>query len=175
MRKVTLVWLFAPVALAGVGAFVAPASGESSGEAASSFVKTVPPGYRDWKFVSLAREEGTLDDIRVILGNDAAIGAYRGGTLPFPEGSILARLAYSYNASAENNEAFGRRQSFVAGHPKNGVQFMLKDSKKYIATGGWGYAQFHDGKAADESLLKTCFPCHQRVMSRDFVFTRYAP
>jgi hypothetical protein len=51
-----------------------------------------------------------------------------------------------------------------------------KDSKKYSATGGWGYAQFDDqGKPAKAESLKTCFPCHQAVKSRDCVFTRYAP
>jgi hypothetical protein len=52
-----------------------------------------PAGYRDWKLVSVAREEGELDDIRAILGNDLAIEAYRAGTLPFPDGAIIARLA----------------------------------------------------------------------------------
>jgi hypothetical protein len=53
---------------------------------------------------------------------------------------------------------------------------MVKDSKKYAATGGWGYAQFDkDGKPGSESDLKACFPCHQAIKDRDFVFTRYAP
>jgi hypothetical protein len=52
---------------------------------------------------------------------------------------------------------------------------LLKDSKKYAATGGWGFAHFDDGKPVDEAVLKTCFPCHEAVQSRDFVFTRYAP
>ena len=75
--------------------------------------------------------------------------------------------------SEENNKAFGRSQSFVAGSPKNGVQFMVKDSKKYAATGGWGYAHFNDGRPADEALHKTCAPCHEAVRARDFVFTHY--
>jgi hypothetical protein len=173
MRKLTLGWLLAAVVLAGIAAFVVPASGES--EAVPIFVEKVPSGYRDWRFVSLAREEGVLDDIRVVLGNDTAIRAYREGKLPFPDGTTLARLAYSYDASEENNAAFGRRQSFVAGHPKNGVQFMVKDSRKYAATGGWGFGQFNDGKAVERAVLEACFPCHQRLAARDFVFTRYAP
>ena len=43
------------------------------------------------------------------------------------------------------------------------LQFMVKDSRKYAATGGWGFAQFKDGKPADEAMLKTCFPCHEPV------------
>jgi hypothetical protein len=62
----------------------------------------------------------------------------------------------------------------VAGAPKNGVQFMVKDSKKYATTGGWGFAQFNDGRPADEAVHKSCFPCHQAADARDFVFTDYS-
>jgi cytochrome P460 len=163
------------VILAGGFAYIAPASGQADGESAPIFGIKIPSGYRDWKLISVAHEAGNLNDFRAILGNDIAIKAYREGKLPFPDGTIIARLAWSYDPSEENNKVFGRRQSFVAGPPKNGVQFMVKDSKKYASTGGWGYAQFNDGKPADEALLNTCFPCHAPVRVRDFVFTRYAP
>ena len=53
---------------------------------------------------------------------------------------------------------------------------MVKDAKKYAATGGWGYASFDkDGKPSPASAMQTCFPCHQAVSERDFIFTRYAP
>jgi cytochrome c553 len=52
---------------------------------------------------------------------------------------------------------------------------MVKDSKKYAATGGWGYAQFDDGNPAEASMLTSCYPCHQAIKSRDFIFTRYSP
>jgi hypothetical protein len=51
---------------------------------------------------------------------------------------------------------------------------MVKDSKKYASTGGWGFAQFNDGQPADV-VQNTCFSCHAPVKARDFVFTRYAP
>lgn len=137
------------------------------------YVTKIPAGYRDWMLISVAREEGELDDVRAVLGNDKAIKAYRQGK-PFPDGSIIARLAWSYAPSEVNNRAFGRTQSFVAGDPKNGVQFMVKDTKRYPATGGWGFAQFDDGKPADENVMKACFPCHQVIADRDFVFTHYA-
>jgi hypothetical protein len=167
-------WLVAIAALAGFVAKSASTSGHADGQAAPIFGITIPPGYRDWKLISVAHEEGNLNDLRALLGNDVAIEAYRAGKLPFPDGAIIARLAWSYVPSEENNKVFGRAQSFVAGAATN-VQFMVKDSKKYAATGGWGFAQFKDGKPADEALLKTCFPCHQPVKARDFVFTRYAP
>ena len=174
MRRMVFV-LVAGIALAGVVASMPPASGQADGEAAPIFGVTIPPGYRDWRLISVAHEAGNLNDLRAILGNDVAIQAYRDGQLPFPDGTIIARLAWSYDASEENNNVFGRPQSFVAGPPKNGVQFMVKDSKKYASTGGWGFAQFHDGTPADEAVHHTCFSCHEPAKARDFVFTRYAP
>ena len=165
--------LVAVTAVAGVIVSSARASGHADEAAAPLFGIKIPPGYRDWKLISVAHEEGNLNDLRAILGNDVAIEAYRKGKLPFPDGTIIARLAWSYVPSEENDKVFGRAQSFVAGSATN-VQFMVKDSIKYAATGGWGFAQFKDGKPADEALLKTCFPCHVPVKARDFVFTRYA-
>jgi len=134
----------------------------------------VPRGYRDWKLISVAHEEGSLKDIRAILGDEVAIQAYREEKLPFPDGAIIARIAWNHVPSEENNKVFGDPQSFVAGDPTN-IQFMFKDSTKYAATGGWGFAQFDThGKLADDAALKTCFPCHAKA-SHDLVFTRYAP
>jgi hypothetical protein len=166
--------LLAVVTLTDVVVYMAHASGRSDGEADPVFGITIPPGYRDWKLISVAHEEGNLNDLRALLGNDVAIKAYREGKLPFPDGTIIARLAWSYVSSEENNKVFGRSQSFVAG-PATNVQFMVKDSKKYAATGGWGFAQFKDGKPDAAAALKTCFPCHEPVKARDFIFTRYAP
>jgi len=166
--------LVAVAALAVMVAEFTPTSGHADEQASAIFGIKIPPGYRDWKLISVAHEEGNLNDLRALLGNDVAITAYRKGKLPFPDGTIIARLAWGYVPSEENNKVFGRAQSFVAGSPTN-VQFMVKDSTKYAATGGWGFAQFKDGKPADEALLQTCFPCHEPVKARDFVFTHYAP
>jgi hypothetical protein len=173
MKRVAFL-LVVIAAVAAVVAFTIPASGLADEEAAPVFGIKIPPGYRDWKLISVAHEEGNLNDLRAILGNDLAIKAYREGKLPFPDGAIIARLAWKYESSEENNKVFGRAQSFVAGPPTN-VQFMVKDSKRYASTDGWGFAQFNNGKPADEALHKTCSPCHQPVKARDFVFTQYAP
>jgi len=176
MKRIAFV-LVAVVALVGVIAYLAPASEQAYGEAAPIFGIKIYPGYRDWRLISVAHEEGNLNDLRAILGNDIAIKAYREGKLPFPDGTIIARIAWSYVPSEENNKAFGREQSFVPGSPTEWyLQFMVKDSKKYAATGGWGFAQFDkDGRPADETKHKTCFPCHEPAKARDFVFTYYAP
>jgi Cytochrome P460 len=174
MRRIVFV-LVAVAALAGVVAYTAPSSGQADGEAAPIFGVKIPPGYRDWRLISVAREEGNLNDLRAILGNDVAIKASREGKLPFPDGTMIARLAWSHDPLEESEKAFGRPQSFVAGPPKNGVQFMVKDSGKYASTGGWGFAHFDDGKPASEAVHNTCFACHQVAKARDFVFNRYAP
>jgi len=169
--------LVAVAAVAGLVAFSAHASGHADEATAPIFGVTIPPGYRDWRLISVAHEAGNLNDLRAILGNDVAIKAYREGTLPFPDGTIIVRLAWSYVPSEENNKVFGRDQSFVPGPaPDWYLQLMVKDSKKYAATGGWGFAQFNkDGKPADEAMHKTCFPCHEPAKASDLVFTHYAP
>jgi hypothetical protein len=177
MKRITLL-LVGVGTLAGIVVLTITTSRNVSAQgAAPIFGIKIPDGYRDWRFISVAHEAGELNDIRTILGNDPAIKAYRQGTLPFPEGTIIARIAWRYLPSAENNEIFGREQSFVPGEqPPWYLQFMVKGTKKYAATGGWGYAQFDkDGKRGSESDMKKCFPCHQAIKARDFVFTRYAP
>ena len=174
MKPIALLLVSVAVVTAAV-VFTARAARTSEQEAAPIFVTEIPRGYREWRLVSVAHEEGDLNDIRAILGNDEAINAYRAGKLPFPEGAVIARIAWRHVPSEENNKVFGRAQSFVPGDaPPWYLQFMVKDSKKYAATGGWGYAQFDkDGKPGPESDMKKCFPCHQAIKDRDFFFTRY--
>ena len=149
---------------------ISSASAQSAG---SVFVTKMPEGYRDWKLISVAHEEANLNSFGAVLGNDVAVRAYRDGTLPFPDGTIIAALHYRFVSSDENNKAFGQAQSFVAGDPTN-VQFMVKDSKKYASTGGWGFGHFsQDGTPGGGALLETCSPCHAKA-SRDSVFTRYS-
>jgi hypothetical protein len=171
MKRINLL-VMAAIAVCAVA--VAYAGSLVDDEAAPIFGIKIPAGYRDWRVISVAHEVGNLNDLRAVLGNDLAINAYREGKLPLPDGSIIARLAWSYVPSEENNKVFGREQSFVAGPPTN-VQFMVKDSKKYASTGGWGFAQFKDGKPDPKADLNTCFPCHVPVKERDYVFTKYAP
>jgi hypothetical protein len=166
--------LVAVVALTGAVGYLRLAPARADRAAEPILGGTLPTGYRDWRLISVAHEEGKQNDIRAILGNDIAIKANREGKFPFPDGAIIARLAWQYVSSEENNQAFGQSQSFVAGAPTN-VQFMVKDSTKYASTGGWGFAQFNDGKPIDPAGLIACFGCHVPVKARDFVFTRYAP
>lgn len=160
--------------MAAVVISVAPASGRAGDEAAPNYVTRIPNGYRNWMLISVAHEEGNLHSFAIVLGNGVAFNAFREGKLPYPDGTIIAALHYSHVPSEENNKVFGREQSFVPGAPTN-IQFMVKDSKKYAATGGWGFGHFMNGKPADAAFMKPCFPCHEQIKARDLVFTRYAP
>ena len=170
MSRIAL--LLAGVAMV-AGVVVLP-TGRADEQPGPAYVTSIPPGYRDWKLISVAHEEGNLHSIGAVLGNDVAIKAYREGKFPYPDGAIIAALHYRHAASEENNKVFGQSQSFVAGEPTN-VQFMVKDSKKYAATGGWGFGHFQDGKPAGAAFMKPCYPCHNQIKARDLIFTRYAP
>jgi hypothetical protein len=107
MRRITSL-LVAVVTVDGLLAFMLSAFGRGAEIAGPIAEINIPPGYRDWRLVSVAHEAGSLNDIRAVLGNDAAIKAYRDDKLPFPDGTVIARLAWDYVPSEENNKAFGR-------------------------------------------------------------------
>jgi Cytochrome P460 len=168
-------------------------SQKAENNAAPIYGVTIPSGYRDWHLISVKRLTGgnsnnpgliaahmELKQLRAELGNDIAIKAFRQGTLPFPDGAMIAALHWNEASSDEDNKVLAEGfpgaglESTFAGSAVN-VQFMVKDSKKYAASGGWGFADFTNGKPGSEALHQTCFPCHQPGREHDYVFTRYAP
>lgn len=165
MNRTARVLVLAAVAACPVVLPSRPAPGELA--LSPIFGVGIPLDYRQWELVGVAHETG-LDELRGIVGNTTAIAAYRAGTLPFPDGSILVKLAWKHVQSAEFKPAF------VPG-PATTVQVMVKDSKRY-SSGGWGFGRFIDGQPVDEAQHKTCFGCHTAgVKDHDFVFTRLAP
>jgi len=172
--------LLAVVTLAGIFAYMAHASGQSDELASPIYGVKIPAGYRDWQLIAVKQLlfAGKGEQLRAQLGNDIAIKAFKEGTLPFPDGAIIAAIHWTRVPSEENNKVldgpFPGTESFVIGSPVN-VQFMVKDSKKYAASGGWGFADFKNGKPGDKALHEACFPCHIPAKDRDYVFTRYAP
>ncbi len=130
-----------------------------------------PEGYKDWRIVSSSHRSDN-NTLRVILGNDMAINAARTGKInPWPDGSILAKLVWKNKSHAK---------WLTATVPGNfvHVEFMVKDSKKYSATGGWGFARWvgTDLKpyGKDASFAGECFGCHTPVKDNDYVFTHPA-
>src|ERR1700727_539380 len=104
MKRIAFLLIAFAVGVAMIG-LTSPAAGRVDDQAAPIFGIKIPTGYRDWPVVSVAHEEGTLNDFRAVLGNQAATKAYREGKLPFPDGTIIARLAWTYIPSEENNKA----------------------------------------------------------------------
>jgi hypothetical protein len=151
----------------------------NSSNASPIYGVTIPPGYRDWKVIAVDHlVTDKVDQLRAQLGNETAIKAFKEGTVPFPDGTIIAALHWTRVPSEDNNKAlagaFPGAKSFVIGSAVN-VQFMVKDSRKYAATGGWGFADFKNGKPGDKALHEACFPCHEPAKAHDFVFAHYAP
>jgi hypothetical protein len=142
------------------------------------FGVVIPNGYRQWEAVAPSREGGAVNELRIIFGNAIAMRAYRAGTLPFPDGTTLVKVAWkevpSHVAGDFAGQSF-RLQPFFPGQPTT-IQVMVKNSKKYSSTGGWGFGKWTNGKSWDAAQMRTCFPCHAAYVARhDFVFTRYAP
>jgi hypothetical protein len=157
------------IAIAAATGSAAQLSGPVVDNVSPIFGVTIPQGYRQWELIAPAEEAAPLNELRAILGNKSAIDAYRNDTLPFPDGTVLVKLAWKHIQSPE----FG--PASVPGSATT-IQVMVKDSGKYAATGGWGFGRFVDGKPADEAQHRACFACHQAgVKGHDFVFTRLAP
>lgn len=176
----------------GGGSLIPRATAAQQGDGAADpvFGITIPPGYRDWTLITVGTVGPPLSDIRAKLANPLATRAFRQGNVPYPDGAIIARLAWKQSMSAENNaallhEAFLRGVSAdaieqflngtIAAGQATTLQIMVKDSKKYALTGGWGYAQFANGKPAGAAVGNSCLPCHVLAKSTDYVFSRYSP
>jgi len=167
MKWISVILLAAATATS-VFASMSLTPSRANGKAVSPILGvSIPAGYRQWELGSVAHEAG-LDELRSILGNALAPQACRDRTIPFPDGAILAKLAWKHTPSSEFSGAF------VPGAATT-VQIMVRDSKKYASTGGWGFGRFVDGKPVDEAQHKTCIPFHQaNVNGHDLVFTRFA-
>jgi hypothetical protein len=137
-------------------------------------------GYETWPAISISRNEKA---VAVILGNPAMIDAYRAGIprngKPVPDGAKMAKVHWT----PKQNEFFP--ETTAPGKLVN-VDFMVKDSKRFADSGGWGYAVFDYDAASDTfkpgtlagtppqgSDAKCGFACHTRAKTRDYVFTDY--
>lgn len=137
-------------------------------------------GYENWPVVSISEDGGMLS---VILANPVMIDAYRAGVpgngKPFPDGSMMAKTHWN----PKKLETFPA--ATVPG-TLHDVDFMVKDSKRFADSGGWGWAVFKydaasgtftPGTMADKppqgNDAKCGFACHTIVKTRDYVFTEY--
>ena len=138
-------------------------------------------GYEAWQVVSIS-QDGPL--IAAVLANPAMIQAYLAGVpgngKPFPDGARMAKTHWM----AKKNEA-QPGEPIVPG-ALHDVDFMVKDSKRFADSGGWGYAEFEYDAASDtfrpgdendsppqEHDARCGFACHSVVADKDYVFTAY--
>ena len=140
-------------------------------------------GYESWQIIGVSHNG---DKLAAILGNPEMINAFKSGIpdngQPFPDGAKMAKIHWT----ATKHEA-EPGQPAVPG-PQHDIDFMVKDSKRFADSGGWGYAAFEYDAASNtfrpgnsndrppqENDAKCGFACHTTVQKRDFVFTEYAP
>lgn len=169
LAKITGLGILAlAVAAAVFSAASSAAEDATTSDASPLYGVTIPKDYRQWQLIAPSMAGGTLNELRVVLGNAKAVEAYDKGTLPFPDGTVLTKLSWKHVQSPEFATAT------IPG-PSTTVQVMVKDSKQYAATGGWGFGRFVNGKPANLAQHQTCFACHQAlVKNQDYVFTRLA-
>ena len=139
-------------------------------------------GYESWQVINVSQNGGAF---AAILGNPALVAAYQSGIpgngKPFPDGVRFAKVHWE---PRQNLTAPG--PPTVGGTQQN-VDFMVKDSKRFADSGGWGYAAFEydassktfrpadqSGKPPQAHDAKCGFACHTVAKARDYVFTEYA-
>ena len=134
-------------------------------------------GYETWQVIAPSRRTDN-NELRIILGNTVMVNAYKQGIpangKPFPEGSIIVKIAWSERQSPVFPPAF---EPDVLKR----VEFIVKDTKRFPDTSGWGYARFvYDAKTTtftpygkDAAFGQECYQCHTIVKAKDFIFTGY--
>jgi hypothetical protein len=130
-----------------------------------------PQGYRQWQHVkSMVIQSGhplhaSFGGIHHLYANEPAMNGYRGGK--FPDGAVIV---------FDLLEADAADAAIVAGKRKV-VGVMHRDTKKYAATGGWGFEAFvgdsRTQRAVADQAASACFGCHTAQQQQDFVFSRY--
>jgi len=128
----------------------------------------LPDGYKNWRLISVSHRTDN-NTLRAILGNDIAVQAIiNSSTNPWPDGSILGKLVWKDTTHEQWPEAT-IPGAFVH------AEFMIKDNKKYPATGGWGFARWlgmeQKAYGKDAEFVRECFSCHTPMKKNDYVFT----
>ena len=145
--------------------------------------------YEAWQMIATSQPDdaggcGTskVGCTKAILGNPTMIKAYRNGFpangTAVPDGAAMAKIEW---LKGHNDVPYGVTIPAV----QTEVSFMVKDSKRFPDTNGWGYATFeYDGESGAFKPAKPttasnarslCHGCHVAgAKARDFVYTDYA-
>jgi hypothetical protein len=129
-------------------------------------------GYEKWQVIAASQGGNIID---VIVGNPEMIAAYQSG-LPaegkkFPDGVKMVKIHWNAKKSPDGFPA-------LVPDTLHDLDTMVKDSKRFASSGGWGYGQFNYDTASDNfTPLGTgagCgFACHTKVAAKDYVFTLF--
>lgn len=174
------IFAVAAIALGIVAALAVAAENKYSVKVPGGLAFSEFRGYENWQTISVSRNEKVM---ATILGNPTMVGAYQAGFpgngKPIPDGAKMAKIHWA----PKPNEFF--KEASVAGTLVN-VDFMVKDSKRFADSGGWGYAVFDYDAASDTfkpgtsagtppqgNDAKCGFACHTTAKARDYVFTEY--
>jgi hypothetical protein len=138
----------------------------------------VPNGLRDWFFVnSLSATEasplfGNVGGVHHIYVNAKGLPILKaGGPFPYPDGTVFADDVHDFTV---------KDAAYLEG-VKKFVTVMVKDSKKYAATGGWGFQVWAGGDPTKPQFpdlahtVDACFVCHTPQKAQDYVFSTYIP
>jgi hypothetical protein len=144
-----------------------PAAAQSVAPAPNGI--TLPKDVPDWRVIAVSHRSDNKT-LRTIIGNDIAVNAARAGkTNPWPEGSILGKVVWS-------DEQHANWPTATVPGAYRAQEFMIKDSKRFASTGGWGYARWLGAErkpfGKDASFEQECFGCHTPVKANDYVFTK---
>ena len=168
-------------ALAAIGGMALAAQDRYSVQVPGGLAFSEFKGYESWQVVSVSHGEKLM---AVILGNPAMIDAYKAGVpgngKPFPDGAKMAKIHWTAKKAEDQP-----KEPLVPG-PLHDVDFMVKDSKRFADSGGWGWVvfeydaasqTFRPGDTSDdppqEHDAKCGFACHTIVQAKDYVFTAY--
>ncbi len=127
-----------------------------------------PAGLKNWRVIGTSYRKDNNTQ-RVILGNSIAIKAARSGQIkPWPQGTILAKLVWKNSQHPQWDDAI------VPGEFVHS-EIMIKDTKKFASTQGWGFARWLGKKqqayGETDSFVEECLSCHTRAKSTNYVFT----
>ena len=185
MRHPTSLWAMVGgvlVASLGLSAIYAQSQDKYSLKVPGGLAFSEFRGYESWQTIAIS-ENGPV--VAVIVGNPQMIEAFQAGIpgngKPFPDGAKMAKIHWIPKKSANPGNP-------TVPDKLANVDFMVKDSKRFADSGGWGYAvfeidaktkTFRPGNTSDTppqgNDAKCGFACHTIVKNRDYVFTDYAP
>jgi hypothetical protein len=166
MKRTKLFWQsILIVAFAAVGTLFAVQTGDAL---------KIPGDFKHWYLVHsnlITKDDnkfGLFPGVHLIYVNATGFDRLkRGGSTPYPDGTMFADDVRDFSAEDGN---------YLEGTARKAITLMVKDSKKYASTGGWGFQAWAGGdptKPIATDSVKQCFNCHVPQKAQDYTFSKY--